>query len=67
MTPVKSSSIEAVAHDPANKTMTVRFTSGGTYQFEGVTAAQHAELVGAKSVGTHFHQNIRGKFKAVKL
>ncbi|MDB5611339.1 MAG: hypothetical protein JWP25_8239 [Bradyrhizobium sp.] len=67
MTPVRSSSIEAIAHDPASKTMTVKFNNGGTYLFEGVTAAQHADLMGAKSIGTHFHKNIRGKFKASKV
>jgi KTSC domain len=67
LTPVKSSSIEAVAHDPAQKTMTVKFTSGGTYRYEGVTAAQHAELMRAGSVGTHFHKNILGKFTASKI
>jgi hypothetical protein len=67
MTPVKSSSIEAIAHDPVKRMMTVKFTNGGTYRYEGVTAAQHAQLMRADSIGTHFHKHVRGKFKAAKV
>lgn len=47
--------------------MTVKFTNGGTYRYEGVTAAQHAHMMTAESIGTHFHKHIRGKFKATKI
>lgn len=66
MQPVKSSSIEAVGHDPDRKRLSVRFKSGETYHYDGVTADHHASLIGAKSVGTHFQQHIRNRFKATK-
>ncbi|NEU94802.1 KTSC domain-containing protein [Bradyrhizobium uaiense] len=66
MKPVKSSTIEAVGHDPDRKVLTVRFNSGATYTYEGVSADQHSALMGAKSVGTHFSQHIRNRFKATK-
>ena len=67
MTPVKSSTIEAVDHDPARKVMTVRFKSGATYTYHGVGADHYAALIGAKSIGTHFSQHIRNRFKATKV
>ena len=67
MTPVKSSSIASIAHDPATKTLSVKFTSGETYKYAGVSADQHKKLMGADSIGTHFQQSIRSKFKATKI
>lgn len=67
MTPVKSSSIEAIAHDPAQQVLTVRFRNGGAYRYDGVTAGQHAALMRADSIGTHFAQHIRNQFPATKL
>lgn len=67
MTPVKSSSIEAIGHDPARARLTVKFKSGESYRYEGVSVEQHAKLLTAKSIGQHFHGNILGKFKATKL
>lgn len=66
MTPVKSSSIEAIGYDPSSKIMTAKFRSGATYRYESVPSDQHANLMAADSIGTHFHKNILGKFKAVK-
>lgn len=67
MTPVKSESLAAVAHDPATKTLTVMFKNGGKYAYAGVSAADHATLMKAKSIGTHFQQAIRSRFKSTKV
>ena len=67
MTPVKSSSIAGIAHDPATKTLTVMFNSGGKYAYQGVSSDAHSQLMRAKSIGTHFQQNIRSRFKSVKV
>lgn len=66
MTPVKSSSIEAIGYDPASKTLTAKFKSGAAYHYENVSPDQHANLMAADSIGSHFHKNILGKHKAVK-
>ncbi|VIO73884.1 KTSC domain-containing protein [Bradyrhizobium ivorense] len=66
MKPVESSSIEAVGHDPDRKVLTVRFKNGSTYEYHGVTVDHHTDLMGAKSVGGHFSQHIRNRFKATK-
>jgi hypothetical protein len=67
MTPVKSESLAAVAHDPATKTLTVQFKNGSKYAYQGVSSAHHAALMRADSIGTHFQKNIRSVFKATKV
>jgi hypothetical protein len=67
MTPVKSSSVAAIDHDPATKALTVQFHNGGMYRFDGVSPDQHAKLMGADSIGSHFQRHIRTKFKGVKV
>ena len=66
LTPVKSSNIAAVGFDPATSTLGVQFSSGATYHYAGVSAEDHAALMGADSIGSHFAKNIRGKFEGVK-
>jgi len=44
--------------------MTVQFHSSSVpYDFHGIEPEHHAALVGADSIGSHFHQHIKGKFK----
>ena len=62
-TPVKSSMISSVGYDAGARTLHVKFPNGGHYLYEDVTPEQHAALVGADSIGKHFAQNVRGKFK----
>lgn len=60
LTPVKSGSIAGIGYDPKSQTMVVKFKSGSTYRYPGVSAAAHQSLVGAKSIGKHFGQAFRG-------
>lgn len=60
ITPVKSSSIAGIGYDPKSQTMAVKFKSGSTYRYPGVSAAAHQSLVSAKSIGKHFGANFRG-------
>lgn len=48
-----SSSVEEIGHK--NGVLRVKYKSGGTYDFHGVSEAQFHELKGAKSVGKHLH------------
>jgi hypothetical protein len=66
MTPVKSSSVAAVGHNPETSVLSVRFNSGETYHYAGVSADQHAKLMAAESVGSHFQKHIRGAFEGKK-
>lgn len=65
--PVKSSNIEAVGYDPADKTMRVRFKGGAVYSHAGVDAADHRRFVTADSQGKHYHAHIKGRYPTQKV
>jgi hypothetical protein len=61
LTPVTSNQVKAIGYNPATKTLAVQFNHGAghIYHYPNVTAEQHAEFVGAKSIGAHFGQHIK--------
>ncbi len=63
LVPVKSTQVGAVGYDPTTKTLAVTFARGaGTvYQYPDITAATHAALLAAESIGKYFEQHIRPK------
>ncbi len=61
LTPVESDAIRALGHDPATNELHVEFKHGGRYVYQGVTAAEHEALMGAPSVGGHFHAHIKSR------
>lgn len=62
MKEVKSSNISHIGYDTEKRLMSVKFKTGSIYRYEDVPPEAHEALVGADSVGSHFHENIRGKF-----
>lgn len=65
MKPVKgSSNIEAIGHKDG--VLSVQFKGGAIYDYPNVPADLHARFVGAESVGSFFHQHIKGKFDHTK-
>ena len=66
-TPVQSSQIASVGYDPATKTLEIKFTRGGHYAYANVSQDAYAALIGAKSIGSHFHSHIRGQFNHKRL
>ncbi len=58
-TPVTSSTIASIGHDPHQQVMAVQFKNGSLYHYHGVSADAHQALVGAKSIGQHFGQHFR--------
>lgn len=70
MKPVQSSQIAEVGYDPASGTLRVRFRDragkggdvipGALYEYDGITPEHHAAMLGADSIGSHFHRHIRG-------
>lgn len=67
MTPVTSSNIAAVGCREEDETLRVQFANGGTYEYNGVPADAAKDFMEAKSIGSHFHKNIRGKWEGKKL
>lgn len=61
-----SSTIDAVDYDPKTQRLTVKFKSGGSYDYAGVSQAAYDGMLSAKSVGSYVHTHIKPHFKATK-
>lgn len=66
-TPVKSSQIKSIGHNPATCTLEVEFSNGAVYQYHGVEADAHADMMASNSIGAHFHQHIKNKHVTEKI
>jgi hypothetical protein len=60
--PVVSSDLASVAYDKATRTLEIAFHSGGVYQYDGVPASVHVNLMNAPSKGRYFHQAIKDNY-----
>ena len=69
MDSVESNQVKAVGYDAATKTLAVTFNFGkALYHYPDVTAKQHADFIGAESIGTYFGQHIKDlPFKKYRL
>ncbi len=67
MTPVISSNIKEIGHDPAGKVLHITFKNGKTYEYADVPAFKHEELLAAESQTKHFNMYIRPAHKCTPL
>lgn len=65
--PVKSSGVEAVGYDAANKALHVKFKSGGTYAYQNVAPHHAPAIMKAQSVGKYLHQHIYDHHAGTKV
>lgn len=66
MAPVSSSNISKVGHCSDTNTLAVEFKSGDTYHYHDCPKDAHEAFIGAKSIGSHFHSNIKSNYKYSK-
>jgi hypothetical protein len=59
---VASSTLTTVAYDKAHQLLQLGFCSGAVYQYSGVPATVHQELLAAPSKGRCFNETIRDRF-----
>lgn len=60
MTPVNSSQISHIGHDPETNALRVQFHHGGsTYEYQNVSEELFQQFLDAKSVGKFFAQHIK--------
>jgi hypothetical protein len=57
-TSVKSSNIQSIGYDPGTETLEVEFSGERVYQYYGVPADLHAELMVAESHGSFLYEHI---------
>ena len=59
----QSSNIHGHEYDPNTQRLTIQFRSGKKYSYHYVPQSAYDEFTKAKSYGSHFFKNIKGKFK----
>lgn len=62
MTPLSSSNLAGADYDGATRVLTIEFTNGAVYEYEGVPAEVFADLLGSSSPGSYFYRQIKGRF-----
>lgn len=62
---VTSSAVVSVGHE--NGVLEVEMKGGRVYRHEGVSADDHAKLIGSDSIGRHYGQFIKGAFPGVRV
>jgi len=62
---VASSDISSIGY--AEGTLEIRFHSGGTYQYFGVSEDVYHALMTAVSHGSYFQKHIRGRYRFKKI
>lgn len=60
--PVSSSNIASVGYEPTTSTLQIEFHNGSTYEYYDVPEGTYADLIGASSIGSFFHANIRNTY-----
>lgn len=63
---VVSSMINSVGYDANTRTLEVEFSKGGVYSYANVPQEAYDAMVAAPSLGSHFLQNIKGKYETTK-
>jgi hypothetical protein len=64
---ISSTNIKSIGYDQETRKLQVRFKSGGTYEYDGVTPEMHARFLNAPSPGGHFRDHILPNFKGKKI
>ena len=61
LTPVTSSNLKAVGHDPATNELHVEFSNGARWIYAGVDAEKYGRMLAFPSVGKFFAASISGQ------
>jgi hypothetical protein len=65
--PVDSSTMKSVGYKAKSRMLEIEFDSGAVYQYLGVPARIHEELLGAESKGRYFNGEIRDVYAYVQV
>ena len=57
-----SSTVSSIGYDPDSNQLYVTFKKGGTYIYHGVDEATADSVMGAPSVGSAIHNEIKGNY-----
>jgi len=62
-TSVAATDLDAVAYDPAERRLRIRFQSGAIYDYDGVPSVVYEELLAAPSKDDYFSEYVRPEFR----
>lgn len=65
--PKNSSNVSQVDYNPETQTMTIEFSTGGTYQYSGVTPDKFVAMQTAESVGGYIHRQIKNRHQTSRV
>ena len=63
---VSSANLSSVGYDENTETLEVQFQNGSVFQYHGVPAETHGQLVNARLIGGFFSRHIRNSFEHSK-
>jgi hypothetical protein len=66
-TPVASSSIRSLGYSGDERELEIEFQSGGIYRYSDVPRETYEGLLGARSHGSYFHENVRGQYDYLRI
>jgi lysyl-tRNA synthetase class 2 len=66
-TAVESTTLSAVAYQPADQVLCLEFRSRAVYCYFGVPLSVYQDLLAADSKGSYFNRYIRGRFPYHRL
>ncbi len=59
---VESTTLRSAGHDVQSAVLELQFCNGAVYHYFLVPTRVYQDLLGARSKGAYFNQNIRGKY-----
>ena len=66
-TPIQSSHLKEIGHDPTTNTLEVQFKNGKVYQYQHVNRSAFHQILSLPSQGEAFHRIIKTKHFESKL
>ena len=67
MVDVESSNINTLGYKPQEQQLFVEFNNGDTWRYDGVDPSVFNDLILADSVGSKFHETIKGKYEGTQV
>ena len=64
---VDSTTMKSVGYEAGGRVLEIEFDSGAVYQYLGVPASIHEELMAAESKGQYFNSEIRDTYPYVQV
>ncbi|MEN6342773.1 MAG: KTSC domain-containing protein [Methanospirillum sp.] len=62
-TSVAATDLDAVAYDPAERRLRIRFRSSAIYDYDGVPSVVYEELLAAPSKDAYFSEYVRPEYR----